>query len=629
MNIYTQCCGLVILIILRYFYDRCRKINVNTGRAFERVSRSVVFSLMMDILSIIAITYMDKLPILLVKIICKAYLCSLCWAALMAFGYVCADISSSGKDIRKWTYRLGFTGIVIIIILNALPLSIYSKDRIVYTYGPGIIATYILTSLLMAAILYMTVRHKKEINFRRRRGVTIWMLVWIFAAVIQFFNNEFLVVGFASSIGVLIIYLILENPETRIDRASGVFNLSAFFEYVSQKIKMKEDMSIVCITYDKSIETTVSFETERQILQEIVNFLEEIPKSVVFRGSGSEFLLIFPQKEDALSAIDKIQDRFRFAWGEKNNRNLSMDWFCIESTKNIENAVDISQIFQSANAERGKVGNIHGVRIDNQMIKKIYEERDMENEIIEAMKDDRVEVFYQPIYSVKDKAFTSAEALVRIRDKQGELIPPGKFIEVAEKRGLIIQLGEIVFRKVCEFIKEHDLKEYGLKYIEVNLSMVQCGYENLADDFIQIMQETEVDPTAIILEITESASLREKSILLENMKKLKAIGVKFALDDFGTGQSNLNYIVEMPIDVVKFDSTMINAYFENGTATYVMDAAMNMIQGMDLAIVSEGIEEKEQYAKMKQLGIDYIQGYYFSKPVETEKFIDFIKENSK
>ena len=253
----------------------------------------------------------------------------------------------------------------------------------------------------------------------------------------------------------------------------------------------------------------------------------------------------------------------------------------------------------------------------------------MENEIIEAMKDDRVEVFYQPIYSVKDKAFTSAEALVRIRDKQGELIPPGKFIEVAEKRGLIIQLGEIVFRKVCEFIKEHDLKEYGLKYIEVNLSMVQCGYENLADDFIQIMQETKVDPTAIILEITESASLREKSILLENMKKLKAIGVRFALDDFGTGQSNLNYIVEMPIDVVKFDSTMINAYFENGTATYVMDAAMNMIQGMDLAIVSEGIEEKEQYAKMKQLGIDYIQGYYFSKPVETEKFIDFIKENSK
>lgn len=200
---------------------------------------------------------------------------------------------------------------------------------------------------------------------------------------------------------------------------------------------------------------------------------------------------------------------------------------------------------------------------------------------------------------------------------------------MAEKRGLIIQLGEIVFRKVCEFIKEHDLKEYGLKYIEVNLSMVQCGYENLADDFIQIMQETKVDPTAIILEITESASLREKSILLENMKKLKAIGVRFALDDFGTGQSNLNYIVEMPIDVVKFDSTMINAYFENGTATYVMDAAMNMIQGMDLAIVSEGIEEKEQYAKMKQLGIDYIQGYYFSKPVETEKFIDFIKENSK
>ena len=103
--------------------------------------------------------------------------------------------------------------------------------------------------------------------------------------------------------------------------------------------------------------------------------------------------------------------------------------------------------------------------------------------------------------------------------------------------------------------------------------------------------------------------------------------MKFALDDFGTGQSNLNYIVDMPVDVVKFDSSMTNAYFENSTAKYVMDAAMQMIQGMELEIVSEGIEEKEQYKEMKNLGIDYIQGYYFSKPVDNESFIEFIKEN--
>ena len=201
------------------------------------------------------------------------------------------------------------------------------------------------------------------------------------------------------------------------------------------------------------------------------------------------------------------------------------------------------------------------------------------------------------------------------------------FIDIAEKRGLIIKLGEYVFREVCKFLVEKEPQQYGLKYIEVNLSVLQCGYERLADDFIKIMKKYKVDPSLIVLEITESASVKEKNILLNNMKKLKEVGVKFALDDFGTGQSNLNYIVDMPVDVVKFDSSMTNAYFENSTAKYVMDAAMQMIQGMELEIVSEGIEEKEQYKEMKNLGIDYIQGYYFSKPVDNESFIEFIKEN--
>ena len=96
------------------------------------------------------------------------------------------------------------------------------------------------------------------------------------------------------------------------------------------------------------------------------------------------------------------------------------------------------------------------------------------------------------------------------------------------------------------------------------------------------------------------------------------------MDDFGTGQSNLNYIVEMPVDIVKFDRDMINSYFENGKAKYVMDAAMRMIHGMQLKIVSEGIETKEQYDTMEKLQINYIQGYYFSKPLPEDDFIYFL-----
>lgn len=103
-------------------------------------------------------------------------------------------------------------------------------------------------------------------------------------------------------------------------------------------------------------------------------------------------------------------------------------------------------------------------------------------------------------------------------------------------------------------------------------------------------------------------------------------GITFSLDDFGTGQSNLNYIAEMPVDIVKFDRSMTASYFENDKAKYIMDAAMHMIHGMRLKIVSEGIETRQQFDTMKNLGINYIQGYYFSKPLPEAEFMEFVKQ---
>ena len=259
----------------------------------------------------------------------------------------------------------------------------------------------------------------------------------------------------------------------------------------------------------------------------------------------------------------------------------------------------------------------------------MYQEKQTAQLLLDAMEKDWVEVYYQPIYSTKEQRFVSAEALVRIKDENGKIVPPGAFIDVAEKNGMILRLGEGVFEKVCRFVKENAVEQYGLQYIEVNLSVVQCAYEQLAEDYIRIMEKYGVDPDFINLEITESASMSAKKTLLNNMKNLIKYGISFSLDDFGTGQSNLNYIVDMPVDIVKFDRDMINAYFENGKAKYVMDAAMHMVHGMDLEIVSEGIETKEQYQTMEELGISYIQGYYFSKPLSERQFLEFIAASYK
>ena len=252
----------------------------------------------------------------------------------------------------------------------------------------------------------------------------------------------------------------------------------------------------------------------------------------------------------------------------------------------------------------------------------------MEQLISDAIINDRLEVWYQPIYSTELRRFASAEALVRIRRENGELVPPADFIPIAESNGSILKVGETVFRKVCEFLNKSEIDKHGISYIEINLSVVQCAYEKLAEDYISIMADYGISPKLINLEITESASMNAKKTLLENMKRLTSYGVNFSLDDFGTGQSNLDYIVDMPVDIVKFDKGMTSAYFENGKAKYIMDAAMSMIQGMNLKIVSEGIETEEQFKVMNDLGINYIQGYYFSKPLSADEFMKFIIKNN-
>jgi EAL domain-containing protein (putative c-di-GMP-specific phosphodiesterase class I) len=259
----------------------------------------------------------------------------------------------------------------------------------------------------------------------------------------------------------------------------------------------------------------------------------------------------------------------------------------------------------------------------------MYEEQQTEQLIMDAIKNDWVEVYYQPIYSIKEQKFTCAEALIRIRNGMGKIISPGAFVDVAESNGMIIRLGEKVFEKVCCFLQEHHPEELGLHYIEVNLSVVQCDYEHLAESFIRIMEAHQINPEWINLEITESASGDRKKNFTDNMKNLMDYGITFSLDDFGTGQSNLNYIVEMPVDIVKFDRSMTAAYFANGKAKYVMDAAMHMIQGLKLQIVSEGIETRKQFETMRDLGINYIQGYYFSEPLPMGAFLQFLDRKNK
>ena len=631
MHIQIQCCGIILMLTLYFFYMRQKRISLNSQKAFLRVFWATFICLSMDVLSIGAIQNRHLMPEPFVKFIAKSYLVTLLFVALGALSYICVDIYTREEVYRKKMKPYLFLASLATVGAYLAPITYHfaeDKKTVLYTHGPSLYVTYGMALVFFIRIFFLLKKEKANINPRRREAVCIWLFVWLAASQIQFMYTNVLIVGFAGSIGVMVLYLKLENPETNLDRSTGLFSSSALFQYTKQLFDSDKDFSALAIVFENTAYQNVPMEQRPFIKMEIIEYLLKLPDVLCFKNAEDEFFILFDDTATSEHHAARIRERFETGWGNHHSSFVHPYWFYLPHASVTQRAEQLLLLIRHLRQDAKEFSESDFLCIGADSVNQMLHKKETEQLILEAMESDRVNVYYQPIFSTEEQRITSAEALVRIRDREGQLIQPGLFIDIAEENGMILKLGEIVFEKVCQFIHKHPLERLGMHYIEVNLSVVQCAYERLANDYIQIMKKYEIAPSQINLEITESASTNAKKILQNNMEELIEYGVSFSLDDFGTGQSNLNYIVDMPVDLIKFDRSMTNSYFENGRAKYVMDAAIHMIHGMNLEIVSEGIETKEQYQTMKDLGINHIQGYYFSKPLPEEDFIRFLLEQS-
>ncbi len=628
MSITVQCCGIAVMLILLYFYKSQKKVSLGTERAYFRLFCMAFFSIVLDILSCFAITNIETLPPWLTELSCKSYLVSFVGLAGFILQYIGSDIIPIHKQYVKMIIIYSVFGVISAAIVYALPINYFidREEGTLYTYGQACTATYIFAALTFFAIFFMLFRSWNKIAKRRREGILIGIGIIFIAAVVQFLNAKLLLLGFSFALCMVVLYLKLENPGYNIDSRTGLFNQNAFQLYASQAYTNKSDFSLIEIIYISNSQSNKMDEDE--VLNEVMSYLASVPGTLAFKGVGNEVFIYVKHSGKAGAILEKMRRRFDEGWGKNREFPLNPYWVYVPDPYVVEDTTELMNTLRYARLNIASVTETHCFYVDEALAGVIKEEKHITALIENALANGGLEVYYQPIYSTKERRFTAAEALVRLRDENGEIVPPGRFIGVAEHNGMILRIGEEVFKQVCRFISANDLESMGLHYIEVNLSVIQCGYEPLAEDYIRIMRENNVSPDSINLEITESASLETKSVLLRNMRRLLDFGVSFSLDDFGTGQSNLNYIIDMPVAIVKFDKDMTSAYFENSRAKYIMNAAMNMIHGMNLDIVSEGVESEEQLRTLEKLNISYIQGYYFSKPLPSREFLRFIAQRN-
>ena len=197
---------------------------------------------------------------------------------------------------------------------------------------------------------------------------------------------------------------------------------------------------------------------------------------------------------------------------------------------------------------------------------------------------------------------------------------------------MIVDIGAFVFDEVCNFYKKNKLLELGINYIEINLSVVQCMNSRIVDAFDKVLKKHGLDAKHINLEITESAASDSRRTLMETVNALRDRGFSFSLDDYGTGYSNISYMYDMPFSIIKLDKTILWSALhpQNGmgdkNAMIFLENTVKMMKEMKYKLIAEGIETAEQRDLLKRLKCDYFQGFYFSKPVPGDSFLDMLRK---
>lgn len=619
MNIAVQVCGLINIIVLLIFYLSARRLKLYKRRIFYYILIISVANISFDILSIFAIHFRDQLSIVLVNTVCKLYLCMLIFQSWSALIYATADAMPKHKHIVV-SSLFDIAAIIECFEVFKFPIHIFDDGQAVYTFGTSVMLVYIFTAFNISAIWISTYIFSGKIRRRRKNAVRLWMVIWTLGMCIQAYDNEILVAGFATSLGMLVVYFILENPEANIDKQYGCLNSIALSEYAGECILNGEPFSLCNISLENVTELKGNSRDTENKMRGLIDYLYGFGNVYVFKNLDKNIILGSDDVGSIRKALAGYIDMFR-----RNNPNgAESKLILLEDADEFLSIEEILRFFaymkRKRNESDDEIITVSPSDIDD------YDRQDrMSGEIRRALNEDRVEVFLQPIYNIDRKAFTSAEALVRIRNKDGSLLSPGLFIPVAEETGQIIELGQRVLDKTCEFLASKEATDIGLEYIEVNLSVVQAEKHTLVDEIMNTVRKYRVEPNRINLEITESALIQAKDRVLDNMNRLKKNGFTFALDDFGKGESNLMYLVEMPFDILKIDMDMSKAFHVNDKAKSAVKTVRYMADEMKLKIVVEGIENKDELDAFVSYDMDYIQGFHFSKPLPMTEFVEFVK----
>ena len=638
-HIRFQIASFVILAILEVIYFLRPKIRLLSNRIFTVLMVSAFIYLLFDFATVFALVYYDYLPLWFVRFTHQGFITFLDIALSCIYLY----IDMLNRNQRRYSQSelsvIIFSYVVVVASVIFAPIDYYIEEDGIYSYGLMVNCVYAVLIIYSVMTIIQTLRHMKNQAHRKQKiCVLMTMMLWVGFGGVQILEPKILMSSVGISAIILLMFLSLENPSEYLDSETRAFNYYALRTVLQEYMSRHKNYAVVSMELDEAsvIENYASNTIISEVLIEIKCYIEKTFKSPCYRVNRMTLAFIIDNKK--ISKLDTfleiLADRFSQPWELKDRSvrlNAHANVLCCPEDFPFEGSIlELLDFAEDSETYGHSIGFIR--RIDDKSREKRIRNRKILHMVSDAIKNDTIEMYFQPIYSLEEKKFTNAEALVRLKDKETlGVISPEEFIPLAEKKGMIMPLSNLIFNHVFSFMSENNLRKKKLNRIEVNLSGLQSVDANLPKLMKSLLMKYNIAPDCVNLEITESIAVTSGYMLKKNMEELKKFGCSFAMDDFGTGYSNLSRIARADFELIKIDKSLLWPCFKEeaseGTknAKILLENMISMLLKMGRKIVVEGIETKEQFEYLERLGITYAQGFYFSKPLPENEFIKFIE----
>ena len=530
--------------------------------------------------------------------------------------------------VKHALFLIPVAAVEALMLTNPLHHWCYNYDPVTFDYhrGWGVTALYVISVFYILFFIISLFSSWKAITKKRRLALSYFLAMVIAGILIQMIAISARVELLAEAVAFLGVLLTVEDEGDLIDSDAGIYNRKALRIDLGNLIANKQKFRLICVKVENAgviRRATGSDNTDilaTMLYEELVRI---VPRYFIYRTAPDTFVLLLIGKnmEKADPAVQTLETRFQSGW------NCNHTDVILSATIMLATAPeDIVTIEDAFNMTDGVLPINHKKFLSGKDdLSFLIRRRMLENAIQQGLARGGFEVYYQPTFSTDGLQIVGAEALVRLTDPKLGLLMPDEFIPLAEQIGLIGDVDDSVLYSVCEFIVSGVPARIGIRSINVNLSVVQCIRPGFVDHIISIVDEVGAAHSSVNFEVTESVDANDQTVMNAVISQLRQNGFRVYMDDYGTGYSNLRSLFSMDFNVIKIDKSLLWGAQESRLGRIILENNIRMLKQLDVEILVEGVETQEHVDLLRSLEVDYLQGFFFSKPVPESELIGKFK----